>query len=121
MALKIAGSMALKEGARKASPALLEPVMSVEVITPEDFLGEVIGDLSRRRGKIQGQEPRGNALAVNAFVPLSEMFGYATDLRSSTQGRANYTMQFDKYEEVPASIAEEISEKRSGGSSDSEN
>ena len=121
MAFKIAGSMALKEGARKASPALLEPVMSVEVITPEDFLGEVIGDLSRRRGKIQGQEPRGNALAVNAFVPLSEMFGYATDLRSSTQGRANYTMQFDKYEEVPASIAEEISEKRSGGSSDSEN
>jgi elongation factor G len=121
MAFKIAGSMALKEGARKASPALLEPVMSVEVITPEDFLGEVIGDLSRRRGKIQGQEPRGNALAVNAFVPLSEMFGYATDLRSSTQGRANYTMQFDKYEEVPASIAEEISEKRSGGSSDSDN
>ena len=120
MAFKIAGSMALKEGARKASPALLEPVMSVEVITPEDFLGEVIGDLSRRRGKIQGQEPRGNALAVNAFVPLSEMFGYATDLRSSTQGRANYTMQFDKYEEVPASIAEEISEKRSGGSSDSD-
>ena len=120
MAFKIAGSMALKEGVRKASPALLEPVMSVEVITPEDFLGEVIGDLSRRRGKIQGQEPRGNALAVNAFVPLSEMFGYATDLRSSTQGRANYTMQFDKYEEVPASIAEEISEKRSGGSSDSD-
>ena len=121
MAFKIAGSMALKEGARKASPALLEPVMSVEVITPEDFLGEVIGDLSRRRGKIQGQEPRGNALAVNAFVPLSEMFGYATDLRSTTQGRANYTMQFDKYEEVPASIAEEISEKRSGGKADSDN
>jgi elongation factor G len=121
MAFKIAGSMAVQEAARKASPALLEPVMSVEVITPEDFLGEVIGDLSRRRGKIQGQEPRGNALAVNAFVPLSEMFGYATDLRSSTQGRANYTMQFDKYEEVPASIAEEISEKRSGGSSDSDN
>ncbi len=120
MAFKIAGSMAVKEAARKASPALLEPVMSVEVTTPEDFLGEVIGDLSRRRGKIQGQEPRGNALAVNAFVPLSEMFGYATDLRSSTQGRANYTMQFDKYEEVPASIAEEISEKRSGGSSDSD-
>ncbi len=114
MAFKIAGSMALQEGARKASPALLEPVMSVEVITPEDYLGDVIGDLSRRRGKVQGQEQRGNALAVQAFVPLSEMFGYATDLRSSTQGRAAYTMQFDKYEEVPSSIAEEISAHRSG-------
>jgi elongation factor G len=114
MAFKIAGSMALQEGARKASPALLEPIMSVEVITPEDYLGDVIGDLSRRRGKVQGQEQRGNALAVSAFVPLSEMFGYATDLRSSTQGRAAYTMQFDKYEEVPTSIAEEISAARSG-------
>jgi elongation factor G len=114
MAFKIAGSMALQEGARKASPALLEPVMSVEVITPEDYLGDVIGDLSRRRGKVQGQEQRGNALAVAAFVPLSEMFGYATDLRSSTQGRASYTMQFDKYEEVPSNIAEEISAHRSG-------
>ena len=114
MAFKIAGSMALQEGARRASPALLEPVMSVEVITPEDYLGDVIGDLSRRRGKVQGQEQRGNALAVSAFVPLSEMFGYATDLRSSTQGRASYTMQFDKYEEVPSSIAEEISAHRSG-------
>ena len=80
--------------------------MAVEVVTPEDFLGEVIGDLSRRRGKVQGQEPRGNALAIQAFVPLGEMFGYATDLRSSTQGRANYTMQFERYEEVPANIAE---------------
>jgi elongation factor G len=114
MAFKIAGSMALQEGARKASPALLEPVMSVEVITPEDFLGDVIGDLSRRRGKVQGQEQRGNALAVQAFVPLSEMFGYATDLRSSTQGRANYSMQFERYEEVPSNIAEEISAHRSG-------
>ena len=114
MAFKIAGSMALQEGARRASPALLEPVMSVEVITPEDYLGDVIGDLSRRRGKVQGQEQRGNALVVAAFVPLSEMFGYATDLRSSTQGRASYTMQFDKYEEVPSSIAEEISAHRSG-------
>ena len=114
MAFKIAGSMALQEGARRASPALLEPVMSVEVITPEDYLGDVIGDLSRRRGKVQGQEQRGNALAVSAFVPLSEMFGYATDLRSSTQGRASYTMQFDKSEEVPSSIAEEISAHRSG-------
>jgi elongation factor G len=114
MAFKIAGSMALQEGARKASPTLLEPVMSVEVITPEDYLGDVIGDLSRRRGKVQGQEQRGNALAVAAYVPLSEMFGYATDLRSSTQGRASYTMQFDKYEEVPSNIAEEISAHRSG-------
>ena len=114
MAFKIAGSMALQEGARKASPVLLEPVMSVEVVTPEEFLGDVIGDLSRRRGKVQGQEQRGNALAVQAFVPLGEMFGYATDVRSSTQGRASYTMQFERYEEVPASIAEEIVEHRSG-------
>jgi elongation factor G len=114
MAFKIAGSMAIQEGARKANPVLLEPVMSVEVVTPEDFLGDVIGDLSRRRGKVQGQEQRGNALAVQAFVPLGEMFGYATDLRSSTQGRANYTMQFERYEEVPGNIAEEIVEHRSG-------
>jgi elongation factor G len=114
MAFKIAGSMAIQEAARKASPVLLEPVMSVEVVTPEDFLGDVIGDLSRRRGKVQGQEQRGNALAVQAFVPLGEMFGYATDLRSSTQGRATYTMQFERYEEVPGNIAEEIVEHRSG-------
>jgi elongation factor G len=114
MAFKIAGSMAIQEGARKASPVLLEPVMAVEVVTPEEFLGDVIGDLSRRRGKVQGQEQRGNALAVQAFVPLGEMFGYATDLRSSTQGRATYTMQFERYEEVPANIAEEIVEHRSG-------
>ncbi|HEX5712760.1 MAG TPA: elongation factor G [Solirubrobacterales bacterium] len=114
MAFKIAGSMAIQEAARKANPVLLEPVMSVEVVTPEDFLGDVIGDLSRRRGKVQGQEQRGNALAVQAFVPLGEMFGYATDLRSSTQGRANYTMQFERYEEVPSNIAEEIVEHRSG-------
>ena len=114
MAFKIAGSMAIQEGARKANPVLLEPVMSVEVVTPEDFLGDVIGDLSRRRGKVQGQEQRGNALAVQAFVPLGEMFGYATDLRSSTQGRASYTMQFERYEEVPSNIAEEIVEHRSG-------
>jgi len=88
--------------------------MAVEVVTPEEFLGDVIGDLSRRRGKVQGQEPRGNALAVQALVPLGEMFGYATDLRSSTQGRASYTMQFERYEEVPANIAEEIVEHRSG-------
>jgi elongation factor G len=87
-------------------------VMAVEVVTPEDFLGDVIGDLSRRRGKVQGQEPRGNALVIQAFVPLGEMFGYATDLRSSTQGRATYTMQFERYEEVPPNIAEQIVEHR---------
>jgi elongation factor G len=114
MAFKIAGSMAIQEGARRAKPVLLEPVMAVEVVTPEEFLGDVIGDLSRRRGKVQGQDQRGNALAVQAFVPLGEMFGYATDLRSSTQGRANYTMQFERYEEVPNNIAEDIVEHRSG-------
>jgi len=114
LAFKIAGSMAVQEAARRASPVLLEPVMAVEVVTPEEFLGEVIGDLSRRRGKVQGQEPRGNAIVIAAHVPLGEMFGYATDLRSSTQGRANFTMQFDLYEEVPANIAESIVESRSG-------
>jgi elongation factor G len=114
MAFKIAGSMAIQEGAKKANPVLLEPVMAVEVVTPEDFLGDVIGDLSRRRGKVQGQDQRGNALAVQAFVPLGEMFGYATELRSMTQGRATYTMQFERYEEVPSNIAEEIVEHRSG-------
>jgi elongation factor G len=114
MAFKIAGSMAVQEAARKAKPVLLEPVMAVEVVTPEEFLGDVIGDLSRRRGKVQGQDQRGNALAVQAFVPLGEMFGYATDLRSSTQGRATYTMQFERYEEVPNNIAEEIVEHRAG-------
>jgi elongation factor G len=113
MAFKIAGSMAVQEAARRADPTLLEPVMAVEVVTPEEFLGDVIGDLSRRRGKVQGQEPRGNAVAIQAFVPLAEMFGYATDLRSSTQGRATYTMQFERYEEVPASIAEQLVEHRS--------
>jgi elongation factor G len=110
LAFKIAGSMAVQEGARKANPVLLEPVMAVEVVTPEDFLGDVIGDLSRRRGKVQGQEPRGNAVAIQAHVPLGEMFGYATDLRSSTQGRASFTMQFDRYEEVPQSIADSLTE-----------
>jgi elongation factor G len=114
MAFKIAGSMALQEAARRAKPVLLEPVMSVEVVTPEEFVGDVIGDLSRRRGKLQGQDQRGNAYAVHAYVPLGEMFGYATDLRSSTQGRASYTMQFERYEEVPGNIAEEIIESRSG-------
>jgi elongation factor G len=114
IAFKIAGSLALKEAARRAHPVLLEPIMSVEVVTPEEFVGTVIGDLSSRRGRIQGQEPRGNAVVVKSTVPLSAMFGYATDLRSSTQGRATYTMQFDRYDEVPPSIAEEIVEHRTG-------
>jgi elongation factor G len=106
--------MAIQEGAKRAKPVLLEPVMQVEVVTPEDFLGDVIGDLSRRRGKVEGQVQRGNALVVDAIVPLSEMFGYVGDLRSATQGRASYTMQFAHYEEVPASIAEEIVESTAG-------
>ena len=108
IAFKVAGSLAFKEAAKRAKPVLLEPIFKVEVVTPEDFLGDVIGDLSRRRGRVEGQDRRGNALAVAAHVPLSEMFGYATDVRSMTQGRATYTMQFDKYEEVPPNIAEKI-------------
>jgi len=114
IAFKVAGSLALKEAARRAKPVLLEPIFAVEVVTPEDFLGEVIGDLSKRRGRVEGQERRGNALVVTARVPLSEMFGYATDLRSNTQGRANYTMQFDGYDEVPPMIAERVVEHRMG-------
>ncbi|HWH09752.1 MAG TPA: elongation factor G [Solirubrobacteraceae bacterium] len=116
IAFKVAGSLAFKEAARRAKPVLLEPIFAVEVVVPEDFLGEVIGDLSRRRGRIEGQERRGNALVVTGRVPLSEMFGYATDLRSNTQGRANYTMQFESYEEVPPNIAEGIVESRTGES-----
>jgi elongation factor G len=114
IAFKVAGSLAFKEAARRAKPVLLEPIFAVEVVVPEEFLGDVIGDLSRRRGRIEGQERRGNALAVAGRVPLSEMFGYATDLRSNTQGRATYTMQFEGYEEVPPSIAEKIIEQRTG-------
>ena len=114
IAFKVAGSYAFKEAAKRAKPVLLEPIFSVEVVTPEDFLGHVIGDLSRRRGRVEGQERRGNALVVQARVPLSEMFGYATDLRSETQGRATYTMQFEAYEEVPPNIAEKIVEQRTG-------
>jgi elongation factor G len=114
IAFKVAGSLALQEAARRSKPVLLEPVFSVEVVTPEEFVGDVIGDLSRRRGHMHGQEKRGNAQVVSASVPLAEMFGYATDLRSTTQGRATYTMQFEKYEEVPARIAEEIVEGRTG-------
>ncbi len=114
MAFKIAGSMAIKEAARKAGIQLLEPVMDVEVVTPEDYMGDVMGDLSGRRGLIQGSEPRGNATVIRARVPLSEMFGYATDLRSMTQGRASYTMQFGSYEPAPTSIQEEIVAKTRG-------
>jgi elongation factor G len=114
IAFKVAGSIAAKEAARRAKPVLLEPIFAVEVVTPEEFLGTVIGDLSSRRGRVEAQEPRGNALAVTARVPLSEMFGYATDLRSNTQGRATYTMQFEGYEEVPPNIAEKIVETRTG-------
>ena len=115
MAFKIAGSMAVQAGVRAAKPYLLEPVMKVEVTTPEDFMGDVIGDLNSRRGRVEGMEDRGQAKAINAFVPLAEMFGYATDLRSMTQGRAAYVMEFDHYEEVPRNISEEVIGKRTGG------
>jgi elongation factor G len=108
MAFKIAGSMAFKNAMQRAKPKLLEPVMAVEVVTPEEYLGDVMGDLNSRRGRVEGLEPRGNAQAIRAKVPLATMFGYATDLRSTTQGRATFTMQFDRYEEVPQSIAGEI-------------
>jgi elongation factor G len=108
LAFKIAGSLALKEGARRAQPVLLEPMSAVEVVTPAEFMGDVMGDLSSRRGHVHGMEQRGNAHVITATVPLSTMFGYATDLRSMSQGRATYTMQFEHYAEVPASIAAEI-------------
>ncbi len=108
MAFKIAGTMAFKEAARKASPALLEPIMAVEVVTPDDYLGGVVGDLNSRRGQVQGTEQRGNNQVVNALVPLSEMFGYVGDLRTMSSGRANYTMQFDSYQQMPASVQEEV-------------
>ena len=111
MAFKIAASMALKEAKNKCKPVLLEPIMKVQVIVPEEYLGNVMGDISSRRGKPMGQENRGNALAINAMVPLSEMFGYVTSLRSNTQGRGNFTMVFDHYEEVPKNITEEIIKK----------
>jgi len=108
MAFKIAGSMAFKKAAKAAKPVLLEPIENVEVVTPEDYMGDVIGDLSSRRGRVEGMEQRGTSHVIKAQVPLGEMFGYATDLRSRTQGRATYTMQFDSYQQVPESIAEEI-------------
>ena len=111
MAFKIAGSMAIKDGVKKLKPVLLEPIMAVEVTTPEEYMGDVIGDLNSRRGQVQGMDQRGNARIVRAMVPLSEMFGYATDLRSNTQGRAQYVMQMDHYDKVPANISEEIISK----------
>ena len=113
MAFKLAGSMAFREGARKANPVILEPMMKVEVEVPEEFMGDVIGDISKRRGQVTGMGDRGGNKIVDAFVPLAEMFGYSTDLRSMTQGRATYSMEFDHYEEVPTNVAKEIIEKRS--------
>ncbi|MCB4742709.1 MAG: elongation factor G [Sulfurovum sp.] len=112
MAFKLAGSMGFREGAREANPVILEPMMKVEVEVPEEFMGDVIGDVAKRRGNVTGMDERAGNKIVNAFVPLSEMFGYSTDLRSMTQGRATYAMEFDHYEEVPANVAKEIIEKR---------
>jgi elongation factor G len=114
IAFKIAGSMAFKDGCKKASPALLEPVMKVEVVLPEEYMGDVIGDLNSRRGRIEGMEARPGTQIIKSFVPLAMMFGYATDLRSRTQGRATYTMHFSHYEEVPKQIADEIVAKAQG-------
>jgi elongation factor G len=111
MAFKIAGSMGFKEGARRAKPVLLEPIMRVEVTVPDDFMGEVMGDLSARRGHISGMEARGNSQVVRALVPLANMFGYATDLRSKTQGRASFSMEFSHYEEAPQSVVESVTAK----------
>ncbi|ADL11710.1 elongation factor G [Acetohalobium arabaticum] len=111
MAYKVAGSKAFRQGTKRANPVLLEPIMEVEVTTPEEYMGDVIGDLNGRRAQVEGMEQRGNAKVIKAYVPLAEMFGYATDLRSKTQGRANYVMQFDHYGEVPNSIAKEIMDK----------
>ena len=107
-AFKIAGSMAFRDGARKAGAVLLEPVMKIEVVVPEEYMGDVIGDLNTRRGKVRSMEARGGTQIVNARVPLAEMFGYATELRSRTQGRATYSMHFDRYEQVPSAVSEEI-------------
>ncbi len=114
MAFKVAGSMAFKNAMQRAKPRLLEPVMAVEVVTPEEYLGDVMGDLNSRRGRVEGLEPRGNAQAIKAKVPLATMFGYATDLRSTTQGRATFTMQFDRYEEAPAELLQKLAEGKTG-------
>ena len=111
MAFKIAGSQALKKGALEADPALLEPMMAVEVVTPEEYMGDVMGDLNRRRGMVGGMEDSASGKVITADVPLAEMFGYATDLRSATQGRATFTMEFARYSEAPTNIAQEIISK----------
>ena len=116
-AFKIAGSMAFKEAMKRAKPKLLEPVMSVEVVTPEEFLGDVMGNLNSRRGRIEEMNPMGNATTIKAIVPLSEMFGYATDVRSMTQGRATFSMQFERYEDVPGNIAADIVDTQSSSAS----
>ena len=108
MAFKIAGSMAFKDAAKRANPVLLEPVMKVEVVVPEEYMGDIMGDISGRRGRIVSMEARGGTQIVNARVPLSEMFGYATDLRSRTQGRATYSMHFERYEQAPQNVSEEV-------------
>ena len=115
MAFKIAGSMAFKEACRKADPVLLEPIMKVVVVVPEEYMGDVIGDLNSRRGMIQGMESTNGTSQVNAFVPLSEMFGYSTDLRSKTQGRGQYSMEPSHYTEIPKSVAEKIISSRAKG------
>ena len=111
MAFEIASKAAFREGIAKAGPCILEPIMKVEVVTPEDYMGDAIGDLNSRRGQITSMDQQANAKLINAFVPLANMFGYVSTLRSLTQGRATYTMQFDHYEKVPSSIAEKIMEK----------
>ncbi|MDG1949811.1 MAG: elongation factor G, partial [bacterium] len=113
-AFKVSGSMAFKDAARKAGINLLEPIMKVEVVTPEDFMGTVVGDLNAKRGQIQSMEDRSGAKVILAYVPLAEMFGYATSLRSITQGRANYSMEFEHYGSVPSNVAKDIIEKRGG-------
>jgi elongation factor G len=114
IAFKVAGSMALQDAARRARPAILEPVMEVEAVTPEEYLGDVIGDLNRRRGRVLGMENRAGYQVATVYVPLSEMFGYATDLRSQSQGRATYTMQFDHYNPVPQQVADQIVARATG-------
>jgi elongation factor G len=114
MAFKIAGSMAFKEAARKADPVILEPIMTVEVVTPEEYMGDVMGDLNSRRGRISGMVPRKDAQVIKAHVPLSEMFGYSTTLRSMTQGRAIYSMEISHYDETPRSVSDQIIEKIKG-------
>jgi elongation factor G len=114
LAFEIASRAAFREAMEKAAPRLLEPIMRVEVVTPEDYLGDVIGDLNSRRGQVQGMEPRGNANVVSAFVPLATMFGYVNNLRSMTLGRAKYSMFFDHYEQVPQMVAEEVRAKLAG-------